>query len=195
MLKASYLRLYIGSMFSGKTTALLTEIRRYQSICKSTIVVNNSLDKKRYNNETCTGIKSHDNQVRSGIHVDSLAELTSKPEFERADVVVIDEAQFYPDLYEFIRDSVQSPSVKKIFIVGGLCGDSELDTFGQIHQLLPLADEIIKLNAYCSQCQDGTPASFTVRNKLKNDGQILVGGKDMYQPVCRYHYLRLKSNK
>ena len=78
-------------------------------------------------------------------------------------------------------------------------GDSNRDNFGEIHKLIPLCDEIIKLKAYCSMCKDGTPGIFSKRISEKKD-KILVGSDEDYIAVCRKCYLQksckvAKSNK
>jgi thymidine kinase len=44
------------------------------------------------------------------------------------------------------------------------------------------------LSALCKKCGDGTLAHFT--NRITNDDETtLVGSDDIYQAVCRAHYL------
>jgi thymidine kinase len=100
-------------------------------------------------------------------------------------VVIIDEGQFYPDLYETLRNELQN--TKKRFIVGGLSGDFNMRPIGQMIDLIPLADEIIKLEAYCVYCQNGNKASFTKRI-IKDTQTIVIGKGDIYVPVCRQHH-------
>jgi len=51
-----------------------------------------------------------------------------------------------------------------------------------------LANKIDKLSGICTLCNDGTPGDFSIlkKNQEKKE-QILVGGDDMYQCVCRKH--------
>lgn len=126
--------------------------------------------------------------------VSNLQELYTNDEYHQkymsSKIIIIDEAQFYPDLYPFIRTELSKQDSIKIFIVAGLSGDFNMKPMGQILQLVPLADEIIKLDAYCVFCKDGTKASFTKR-LVDNEEQILIGQRDMYASVCRYHYKHL----
>jgi thymidine kinase len=119
--------------------------------------------------------------------LDELSMLRENELYIESEIVIIDEGQFFKDLYTFIKGELDNKSCKKMFIVGGLSGDYQLNPIGEMTSLIPLADEIIKLNAYCVCCNDGTIASFTKRI-IKNDEKILVGKEDMYIPVCRYHY-------
>ena len=54
--------------------------------------------------------------------------------------------------------------------------------FGQMPKLLAIADYITKLHAICVQC--GNIANVSYR-KTAQEGQVLVGEKDIYEPRCR----------
>jgi thymidine kinase len=109
--------------------------------------------------------------------------------YNKSDVVIIDEAQFFTDLYPFIENELKNQHIiNKIFIVSGLSGDSKMNSIGDILKLIPLADEVVKLHAYCIKCKDGTIASFSKRINTLNDSQILIGKDDCYIPVCRFHF-------
>lgn len=192
-LKHNYLKLYIGCMFSGKSTCLLNEINKFNLFSKNILVFNHTYDSQRTNNSSC--IMSHNQEHYTAYMLNNLSEILSNEiiynMYLNSHIVIIDEAQFFPDLYEFIFSQINSQHlINKIFIVAGLSGDSYLQPFGQLLQLIPLADEIIKLNAYCIKCKDGTLASFSKRkNNVLNNSQILIGNDDIYIPVCRFHYL------
>ena len=193
--KCSHLKVYMGCMFSGKSTSLLNEAQRYRHITDNILMVNHVFDLKRNNDSVSkTGlgqIKTHDNKTSSALMVNSLGELLTNDffhsKYESADVVIIDEAQFYDDLFLFISSQLARGDIRKVFIVGGLSGDFQMNHIGQLYKLLPLADDIVKLNAYCTFCKDGTPASFTKRLCDSND-VILVGASSEYAPVCRKHF-------
>jgi len=195
-LKHHYLKIYMGCMYSGKSTSLLNEKSRYETITKNVLMVNHQLDKKRHLDMSITPegygeIRTHGNRSVNGVlMVNKLSEIIDYhyDSYLSADVIIIDEAQFFDDLLNFLRSEMEKMTSTKIFIIGGLSGDFKMQPIGQMLQLIPLADEVIKLNAYCSICKDGTIASFTKR--LINDtDQILVGKNDIYTPVCRKHFL------
>lgn len=52
--------------------------------------------------------------------------------------------------------------------------------------VIPLADTVTKLTARCELC--GKRAFFTLR-KTDETKTELIGGADMYMPVCRQHYV------
>jgi len=57
-----------------------------------------------------------------------------------------------------------------------------MEKFGQIIDVIPLADEVIKKQALCAICRNGKKAAFT---KRLSDGeeQVIIGND--YIPVCR----------
>ena len=176
-----YLTLILGCMFAQKTTELLRRVRRYRSIGYKVLVVNFAHD-TRYG-EGC--IASHDIDKVPALQVERLSEV---PESELGDhkVLVIDEGQFYPDLLEKVADWADRFADLHI-VVSGLDGDAERRPFGQMLQLVPHAEEVMRLSAYCSRCADGTLAHFS--KKIAGGAeQVEIGAADKYIPVCRRHF-------
>ena len=104
--------------------------------------------------------------------------------YAEAKYIFIEEAQFFKDLLLFIIDHVEIKG--KNVIVVGLNGDSNRENFGDIHKLIPLCDEIVKLKEYCSICKDGTPGIFSKR--ITNETSQVLIGSDNYIPCCRECY-------
>lgn len=163
------IHLILGPMFAGKSTELLRQIRR---MCRKhkTILVNHMED-KRCKDE----VKTHDNYVHKAVKVNYLKELLEYPEYHTAEVVGIDEGQFYPDLYEFVMGE------DKIFIIASLDADSEGKKFGQVLDLFP-CESITKLNAICELC--GMDAPFSYCKEVKKE-QTKVGDEALYIATCR----------
>jgi len=184
------LELIIGSMFSGKSTELVRRVRRLTSINYSVIVVNSALDNRYNASETCT---THSGVQCNAVKLTSLRNLTSRlvtigAEGEPLpDVVAVDEGQFFDDLYESVLLMVETLHLR--VIVAGLVGDYKRNHFGDIHKLLPYADEVQMCRAYCAMCSDGTKASFTKRLQ-GGDAQVEVGTGDKYAAVCRRCYIK-----
>jgi len=99
---------------------------------------------------------------------------------KQADVILINEGQFFEDLYKVVVDLLKEN--KKVYVCG-LDGDFERKKIGQILDLIPLCDKVTKLTSLCSICRDGTPGIFSMR-LTDEKSQILVG-VDNYAPVCR----------
>ncbi|KAM1456327.1 hypothetical protein FF1_005331 [Malus domestica] len=104
--------------------------------------------------------------------------------YDQLDVIGIDEAQFFEDLYDFCSEAADRDG-KKV-IVAGLDGDYLRRKFGSVLDIVPLADSVTKLTARCELC--GKRAFFTLR-KTEEMQTELIGGADVYMPVCRQHYV------
>ena len=180
-----HLTLIIGCMFAQKTTEILRRIRRFQSIGKRVLVLKYAGD-LRYAAES---IASHDGEMCQARVVKELAELNTEIYNKEYDVVVIDEGQFFKDLLQKVKEWTDSIDGLHV-IVAGLDGDSERRPFGDLLNLICLAEEVKRLSAYCKMCRDGTEAHFTKWiGDTNKDGQVCVGGADNYMPVCRKHWL------
>lgn len=178
------LEIVLGCMFSGKSTELLRRISRYSAIKFNTLLINSKKDSR-----TGDSVKTHNNVVKQALKVDNLMQILSDKEYfstySTSDVIGIDEAQFFPDLLDFIK---QTERDNKIIIIAGLDGDSNRKPFGQILHCIPLCDEVTKLTAMDMISKDGTPAIFTKR-LVDNSDQICVGAKNEYAAVSRKNYL------
>jgi len=76
-------------------------------------------------------------------------------------------------------------------IVAGLEMDYRGAPFGPMPELLAVADHITKLHAVCVKC--GTPALFSHR-KSKEEGVVVIGSLDKYEPLCRNCFLKATSD-
>lgn len=173
-----------GCMFSGKSSYLLSSIRRYNEINWPVFIITSSFD-KRYTSEIKI-VNHNQDSCKANIAVKNLCEVSNIKDFLEAKVIIIEEAQFYPDLVEFVRDAVEL--YEKHVIVAGLDGDAQRKPFGSLLELIPLANTIVKLKAMCKMCNDGTEALFTSK-KVHDSKTVDVGGADKYEALCRKHYL------
>jgi thymidine kinase len=181
------LELFLGPMFAGKSSAVLGVIRRNAIIGRPTLVLTSALD-QRYSTEA--RITSHNQDSHPATAVQNLRDALSFEAFRDADCVIIEEAQFFTDLRDFVLTAVEE--FGKDVICVGLDGDSERQPFGQLLDLIPYANKIQKFAALCRQCGDGTEAIFTFRKPGAPTTQVSVGGQDQYEPLCRQHYLKGK---
>jgi len=175
------LNLYIGPMFAGKSTVILSLVRRNRFIHKKTMCITSSLDSRCIN-----AIKSHNGETYPATATLDLMSILKTAEFQLADTIVIEEAQFFADLKAFVLTVVED--YHKDVVVVGLDGDSNRKPFGQILDLIPFCDSVQKLTALCTRCSDGTPALFTSRRQGAEAQQVLVGASDLYEPLCRRHF-------
>ena len=175
-------------MFSGKTTALIREYMEWKSIGKIPLCINFSSD-NRYGLVQEKKMYNHNLLFAECIYVNELKEV-SQDTIQKYDVILINEGQFFIDLVEYAK--LWCETYGKNIVVSGLDGDYKRDTFGEILKLVPLADSVKKIHAFCAKCANGTPAWFTHR-KSKDTKQISIGGADIYEALCRKCYLELET--
>lgn len=186
------LELLMGPMFAGKSSAIQSIVRRHRALGWSVLVVTHSMD-TRYSSTPM--IVNHDQQSLPAVSTPELMPLLNTTDYQNARLVVVEEAQFFSDLKFFIEQVVDVDN--KHAVVVGLDGTAERKPFGQILDLVPLADRISKLTAFCTECADGTPAIFTYAKRddavaAAADGIPCVGGDEKYTPLCRKHFLGSK---
>lgn len=100
------------------------------------------------------------------------------------DVVGIDEGQFFSDLVWFAE---MCANHQKIVIISSLQGTFHRTAWQSITELIPLCEKVTKLSAICKLCKQN--ASFTYRTADKNC-KNMIGGAEMYMPLCRDCHLR-----
>jgi len=171
----------MGNMFSGKTSELIRRLKRYKIIGKKIVVINSSKD-TRSPDEV---LKTHDDVRFDCLKVDHISHVIIRQEFCDAEIIAIDEAQFFVDLKQFVEMCL---ILGKSVILTGLDGDYRQKKFGEILDCIPMASDVVKLSALCMRCMDGTPGPFTKRT-VDSDSVELVGGSDMYIAVCRKHLI------
>ena len=173
------LSIIMGNMFSGKTSELIRRLKRLKVIGKDVMIINSAKDTRSHEEI----LKTHDN-VKFDCHkVFDLFEIINTDEFDKADIIAIDEGQFFPRLKKFVECCLH---VKKSVILAGLDADSFQEKFGELIDCIPLACDVTKLSALCMRCNDGTLGPFTKR--IVDDKTLeLIGGSDMYIATCRRH--------
>jgi thymidine kinase len=179
------LHLILGPMFSGKSTRLINHIRTFTMLEYTVFIIKPDID-KRYT--TLPEICTHD-QMKHNCHMvpmDAYESILDTPEYKKANVVMIEEGQFFVHIYKLVRHMLDIDK-KRIFVTA-LNGDSQRELFGDIYKLLPLCHTMELLQALCMQCKDGTPAVYSKR-KLNFDQQIQVAGNDVYEAVCGKHFI------
>ena len=172
--RRGWIEVICGSMFSGKTEELIRRLKRVKIANLKAEIFKPSLD-TRYDE---IRIVSHDeNKIQSTPVVNSQTILLMA---NNVDVVGIDEAQFFDDQITLVCEKLALRGIR--VIVAGLDMDYLGRPFGQMPNLLAVADYITKLHAICVKC--GNIASISYR-KSPEDAQVLLGEKDIYEPRCR----------
>lgn len=163
-----------GSMFSGKTEELIRRLKRVKIANLKVEIFKPTID-NRYDENN---VVSHDSNAIQSTPVENSQTILLMA--NDVDVVGIDEAQFFDDEIGNVCEKLALQGIR--VIVAGLDMDYLGRPFGQMPNLLSKADFITKLHAICVKC--GHLANVSYR-KTNQEGQVLVGEKDIYEPRCR----------
>jgi thymidine kinase len=197
------LNVYVGPMFSGKTSKILRKLEREAFLYNGlSLYITHSSDEERSkvaedivtSHSAITSIGSNSNHTLvQKIRSATLTDLELHPYA----AIGIDEGQFFKaaDLVDTVRKLLAFsnqhlfPNLHTLFVCG-LDGDCTQQSFpgSGIERLLPMADTFEKLTtAICVRCREDHDllhqASFTVRKKNAPPGDI--GGDERYEAVCR----------
>jgi thymidine kinase len=181
------LNIFIGSMFSGKTSKLINIYNKYKYCNKNIIVINYILD-KRYTDKSI--LYTHDKREIPCVLSKNLFDTfdlnndINNKKFMDTSVILINEAQFFKDIVKWVKIAV-SPPFNKIIYLSGLDGDYKREVFGNWLELVPFCDSIHKLTAICNKCKCND-AIFS--HRLISDSEQELIGNDIYIPLCRLCY-------
>ncbi|KAK4727475.1 hypothetical protein R3W88_032392 [Solanum pinnatisectum] len=165
-----------GPMFAGKTTALLRRVNFESKLGRNVVMIKSNKD-TRY---AVDAVVTHDGTKFPCWSLPDLSSFRHRfgPDaYVKVDVIGIDEAQFFEDLYDFCCNA--------LLILMGI-----LRKFGSVLDIIPIADTVTKLAERSELC--GKRAFFTLR-KTDEMQKELIGGANMYMPVFRQHYVNGKS--
>jgi thymidine kinase len=174
---SGWIEVICGSMFSGKTEELIRRLKRAQIAHQRIEIFKPSVDNRYHDID----VVSHDaNRIRSTPVTASQNILLLA---EDAEVIGIDEAQFFDAELPNVAETLASKGIR--VIIAGLDMDFQGEPFGPVPALLAKADYITKLHAICMVC--GNIANYSYR-KTEEEGKVLLGEKDKYEPRCRKCY-------
>lgn len=199
------LHVFVGPMFASKTSTMIQLVTRYTDVTGvKPLIINHKIDEERKvgNGLIGKGVSSHSSQYNGlsskvdTVYTDNLTMI----DVSNTNVIGIDEAQMFPDLYDAICYWL---TLGKHIYCSGLDGNFKAENFGQVHRLLPISDTFTKLQAVCHLCHKEqsksgnvilptsfVPAPFTTKIGGNMEQVIEQGGEDKYLPVCRYHFYK-----
>lgn len=183
---------YFGPMGSGKTTRALEQASQFCALGFRTTYVTSKLEEQRADLEKA--FYSHNSSGASLPKLVTVVRCETLPhDFGDAEVVIIDEAQFFSNLVETVKRALRQGKNLQVY---GLASDFKGDKFGSIIDLIPFADTVVQMTAKCIRCSQESrtlvPAAFTDRQGKGGD-VVKVGGLGEYLPVCRKHHTKLDA--
>ena len=193
-----YLGLFIGPMYSGKTSKLIELYKQFSFCGVSTMTINYAED-TRYSDSM---LSTHDMNMIPCIMATTLSEVANivgqkreevekDNEFKKARIILINEGQFFKDIVEWVTKAVCE--YNKCVYICGLDGDFKRQLFGNWLDLIPLCDTVEKLHSFCNGCKK-RQALFSHRISSEKE-QKVIGSDAKYVPLCRKCYDYQVSNK
>ena len=178
-----WIEVICGSMFSGKTEELLRRLKRARFANQHVLIFKPQTD-VRYSDKK---VVSHDANEIMSTPVENATDLLSKA--NHADVVAIDEAQFFDDDIIAVCNQLANNGIR--VIVAGLDMDFKGNPFGPMPHLMAIAEFVTKVHAICTKT--GNLAHFSHRTS-ENDDLVLLGERTEYEPLSRAAFNKLNSH-
>ncbi|MEC7127377.1 MAG: thymidine kinase [Bacteroidota bacterium] len=178
-----WIEVICGSMFSGKTEELLRRLKRARFANQHVLIFKPQTD-VRYSDKK---VVSHDANEIMSTPVENATDILSK--VNHADVVAIDEAQFFDDDIIAVCNQLANNGIR--VIVAGLDMDFKGNPFGPMPHLMAIAEFVTKVHAICTKT--GNLAHFSHRTS-ENDDLVLLGERTEYEPLSRAAFNKLNSH-
>ncbi len=175
--RRGWIEVICGSMFSGKTEELIRRLKRVRIANLKVEIFKPAID-VRYDE---IKIVSHDTNAIPSTPIDNSQKILLMA--QDADVIGVDEAQFFDDQLPYVCDELAYRGIR--VIVAGLDMDYLGKPFGQMPFIMAKADYVTKLHAICVKC--GNIANYSYK-KIPNEDQVMLGTTDVYEPRCRICY-------
>jgi len=174
-----------GSMFSGKTEELIRRIKRAELANKNIRIFKPCIDKRNKENL----IISHDLNEIKATCVNYAKEII--PLAQNSDIAAIDECQFFDDEIVNVANHLANNGIR--VIISGLDMDFEGNPFGPMPALMAIAENVLKVRGICPKT--GNLSLYSYR-KSKEKNLILIGEKEIYQPMSREAFFKaMKKSK
>ena len=177
--KRGSIEVIAGSMFSGKTEELIRRLRRAMFAGLKVEIFKPSID-TRYSEDR---VVSHDEKSIISTPVENASSIILLA--SGVEVIGIDEAQFFDGSLVEVCTRLADAGTR--VIVAGLDMDFAGNPFGPMPALMAVAEYISKVHAICVRC--GNLANYSYR-KVKDDKIVMLGEKDIYEPICRSCYIK-----
>lgn len=179
-------------MNAGKSTSLLQSNHNYKENGLDTIIFLPNETSKLSNGQIISRIGLKAKAVVADKEFNFLKYIKEKTT-KNLSCILVDEAQFLSKAQ--VRQLGQvADKLNYPVMCYGIRTDFRGELFEGSAELLALADNLIELKTICSLCN--RKATMVVRkdengNIVTEGSKIVVGGNDIYMPVCRKHYQKL----
>lgn len=184
--KNGQLIVHTGGMYSGKTSALIEDLKRFKIAGKKAVLFRPSID-TRYSEKYVT---NHDGTITmEAVYVNNLKDIYGY--INDYDVIGIDEFQFFNYSKEKKDDLAEQYSIAcflkkllfegKVIVIAGLDMDFKSNPFRNMQTAMYLATSLTKHHAVCIECGKDAWISHKI---MQDDNIIDIGATDKYIPLC-----------
>ena len=186
------LHFFYSTMNAGKSTSLLQSNHNYKESGLDTMIFLPNETSKLSKGKIVSRIGLNAKAIIADKDFDFIGYIY-KHKSKKLSCVLIDEAQFLTKnqvrQLGQVADKLNFP-----VMCYGIRTDFRGELFEGSSELLALADNLIELKTICSYCV--RKATMVVRRddsgKVVTEGtKVVVGGNDIYTPVCRKHFRKL----
>ncbi len=181
-----WIEVVCGCMFSGKTEELIRRVTRAKIAKQRVLMFKPAMD-NRYHSKH---IVSHDANAIYSQAVKSASEIWDETLKQGADVVGIDEGQFFDEGIIDVCNELANSGIR--VIVAGLDMDYRGKPFGQMPYLMAVAEFVTKVHAIC--VKSGELANYSYR-KINSDETVLLGETELYEARSRRYFFNLEGEK
>ena len=185
-LQNGYLEIFIGPMWSGKTSELFKIYKRYNLSDIPILAINYSTDVRDTLHPTITNHDKMNMNCECGLLLSDISDIINgncSDSFKKANIILINECQFFQDAVQWVICAVET--YNKTVYICGLDGDYKREEFYNWLRLVPFCDKITKLHSVCCGCKKHK-AIFT--HRTTNESKQLQLGEN-YEPLCRECYI------
>lgn len=184
-MKIPEFKMYVGPMFGGKTTRMLSQLERYQLQNSKTLLIKPKID-DRYG--SIEEVSTHNGVKFKAISVSNAEEIRSAVYRKLADgksgklIIAVDEAFMIEGCgEELISLFFQGHTI----LVASLQLSASFHPYKEVKEMMPYATSIEVCPAIC--VESGMDAYYTEKIcGMTKAGTLEVGGADMYRPVDWY---------
>lgn len=171
---------FVGPMFVGKTSRLLSSLDRLKYQRKDIVAFKPVIDDRYASAE----IVSHTGWKCDAVPIEHARDILAYlADSERSfDYIAVDEAFMIPGIADTLTFLYKTGFN---VIVSTLDISASGKPFTEVEKMLPWATTVEKCTAVCSVC--GMDAYFTHKKNV-NEEEIQVGGSELYEPRCMVHH-------
>lgn len=190
------IKLICGSMFSGKSTNLMRYMEKFVYAKKKILFIRPEMDNRGYitHNQNDKWIENYTLGNKKDYTLESIMDVMFLRKFDNEtihdilsrrevyDVIFIDEYFMIKNNRKLLEKILKDKYDTDVYLAG-LIADSNAKLFKEAIQILPLCDDIEKVNGVCIQCGSMLGNYSYYKGNKKKTKQIKVGDDD-YSCIC-----------